>query len=86
MNNRKVEFRLDEAKMLNIGNGNITNFCELYGIDKNLMYHVKGKSYVKTGTKSQKLVARLISLGVAKYENIDKENDVNETTEDLNDK
>ena len=73
---RKVEFKLDEAKMLNIGGGSITTFCEQYGIDRNLMYHIKGKSYVKAGTKSQKLVSKLINLGVGKYMNINKEDDV----------
>jgi len=75
---KKVEFKLDEAKMLNIGGGSITTFCEQYSIDRNLMYHIKGKSYVKANTKSQKLVMKLINLGVGKYVNVDKEDDVKE--------
>jgi len=73
---KKVAFRLDEAKMLNIGGGSITSFCDQYSIDRNLMYHIKDKSHVKHGTKSQKLVAMLINLGVGRYENINKDDDV----------
>ena len=73
---RKVEFRLDEARMLNIGGGGLTSFCEQYSVNRKLMYHIKGKSYVKANTKSHKLVTKLINLGVGKYMNINKDDDV----------
>lgn len=75
MAKRKIEFRLDEAKMLNIGGGSVTSFCEQYNIDRLLMYSVKNKSHVKPNTKSHELVAKLINLGVGRYVNIDKESD-----------
>ena len=71
--NRKVEFRLDEAKMLNIGGGSISSFCEQYNIDRMLMYSIKNKSHVKTHTKSADIVAKLIKLGVGRYVNTDKD-------------
>lgn len=72
----KTSFRIDEAKMQNIGGGSVSSFCERFHIDRNLMYHVRGKAYVKPNTKSAALVQKLIDLGVAKYVNTDRENDI----------
>ena len=66
---KKTSFTLDEARMLNMGGGSITSFCEQYGIDRNLMYHVRGNTHVKSGTKSHALVSKLVNLGVGKYIN-----------------
>jgi len=72
----KVEFRLDEAKMLNIGGGSISEFCERFNIDRIMMYNVRGKSYVRPNTKSAALVEKLINLGVGKYVNKNAEDNV----------
>jgi len=73
---RRVEFKLDEAKMLNIGGGSVTSFCEQYNIDRLLMYSVKNKSHVKPNTKSYELVSKLINLGVGKYINVNPEDNI----------
>ena len=73
---KKTEFILDEAKMLNMGGGNISSFCEQYGVDRNLMYSVRGASHVKAGTKSFDLVKKLVNLGVGKFVNINQEHNI----------
>lgn len=73
---KKTEFMLDEAKMLNMGGGNISSFCEQYGVDRNLMYSVRGASHVKAGTKSFELVKKLVNLGVGKFVNINQDHNI----------
>lgn len=69
----EVRFQLDRAEMLNRGGGSVTEFCRRFNIDRNLLNHVLKKSHVKTGTKSQALVEKLIGMGVGKYVNVAKE-------------
>ena len=66
----EVKFQLNRAEMLNMGGGSVTEFCRRFNIDRNLLNHVLKKSHVKSGTKSQALVEKLISMGVGRYVNV----------------
>ncbi len=69
----EVKFELDRAAMQNLGSGNVMDFCRRFNIDYNLLQHVMRKAYVRSGTKSQEIVDRLIKMGVGKYVNVPKE-------------
>lgn len=81
MAGNRIEFELNEAKMQNMGGGSITSFCERFNINRNLMYHIKGKSYVRPNTKSASLVEKLITMGVGKYINSEIEEESNSEKE-----
>ncbi len=68
-----VKFVIDKAQMLNLGGGNVMEFCRRYGFDYNLLQHVIRKKYTRNGTKSQEMVERLIKMGVGKYVNVTEE-------------
>ena len=67
----EVRLKLDKAKMLNLGGGSISGFCRRYNMNRQLMSNLfRGKSHVKEGTKTQKMVDTLIDLGAATWENV----------------
>ncbi|GEM_PF-5857979 len=65
-----VKFVVDRAAIQNLGGGNEMDFCRKYGIDYNLLQHIKRKRYTRSGTKSQAIVEKLIALGVGRYVNV----------------
>jgi len=69
----KIEFRLNVAAIQNSGYANLTTFCEKNDIDRNLLNHIRGKSYARPGTKSEKLVEMLIRKGYGEYVEVARE-------------
>ena len=66
----KTKFQIDRAAMMNLGGGNVMDFCRRHDIDYNLLQHIMRKAYVRSGTKSQEIVRKLIEMGVGRYVNV----------------
>jgi len=61
----------NRAKMLELGNGSIKEFCEIYKIKRTNLYRIENTSRKTKGTYAQEITNRLISMDCAKWKNIE---------------
>lgn len=59
----------NRAKMKELGNGSIKEFCEIYDIKRNNLYRIENTTRKTKGTYAYELTKRLIKMGVAQWEN-----------------
>lgn len=67
-----LRFEIDKKKMMTDGCGSVTSFCKKHGIDYRILTNIIASKRMRfdEGSKAQIVSQRLVSLGVASWEEI----------------
>ncbi len=65
-----LRFEIDKKKMMTDSGGSVTSFCKRHGIDYRTLTNIMASKRKRfdEGSKAQSVAERLISLGIARWE------------------
>jgi hypothetical protein len=71
-----VQFLIDFAKVKEMGGGSVVTFCKRNNLPRCHIYAINGKKAFNDGSKSQMIAEKLMILGIGKWVNIVKVDEV----------
>jgi hypothetical protein len=64
---KEAKIWVDDAKLKEMGDGSVSGFARKYGLERFWLYHIRNKTHVRPGTKSERTFKMLHQLGVAGF-------------------